>query len=123
MEQNSKYTIATPIPTTGRSKVIFYSEKSETDDNDAMMGDTPSNYDLQNCRMTTSKLPNLKSILTQAKNIGGSSIASPSGTSITSIGYYSRINSPTSPINFALPPILTKKMDSKPSIFSSKKCS
>ena len=29
-----------------RSKVIYYSDKSETDDGMAIMADTPSNYDM-----------------------------------------------------------------------------
>jgi len=45
-KKNPSYGTVTPVPSTARSKVIFYSDKSETDDNDALMGDTPTNYDL-----------------------------------------------------------------------------
>ena len=53
-----------------QSKVIYYSDKSETDDGDMIMADTPSNYDLQNCRLDCSKMPELKSALTQGRNLG-----------------------------------------------------
>jgi hypothetical protein len=65
---------------TARSKVIYYSDKSETDSGDEVMGDTPSNYDLANCRFDLKKLPTLKAILTNAKVMGGS-LNSPTNSS------------------------------------------